>query len=275
MMAFVEGDEVAMSREVEWFKGKPVECWNLNHQAWAAASRGQLHLARELFDQSRTAAMKQELKDYAVTTINDEAQVDAELGNGREARAEADVALRLMPESAESYAGGALVMARVGDYRRAEELLKEAAKRYPAHHTLFNNVNVSSVWAATALGKKEPSEAIEELRRSVSYDLSDPTNVPDGATMYYRGLAYLELHSGNEAAAQFQKILDNPGIVSIGILRPMSHLGLARAYTLTGDKDKSLAQYREFLALWKDADPDLRRLREAKAEYASLSNSAR
>jgi tetratricopeptide (TPR) repeat protein len=219
--------------------------------------------------------MKQEFKDYAVTTINDEAQVDAELGNGREARAEADMAVRLMPESAESYAGGALVMARVGDNPRAEQLLKEAAKRYPPQHTLFNNVNVPSVQAAIALRKKKPSEAIEELRRSVSYDLSDPTNVPDGATMYYRGLAYLELHSGNEAAAQFQKILDNPGIVSIGILRPLSHLGLARAYAVTGDKDKSLAQYREFLALWKNADSDLRVLHEAKAEYEKLGDSAR
>ena len=275
MIAVVEDDEQGMKREVEWFKGKPVECWNLNHQAWAAASRGQLRAARDSFNRSRAAAMKQELKDYAVTTINDEAQVDAELGNAREARAEADVALRLMPESAESYAGAALVLARVGDFGRAEELLKEAAKRYPSQHTLFNNVNVPSVHAAVALGKKAPAEAIEELRHSVPYDLSDPTNVPDGATMYYRGLAYLELHSGNEAAGQFQKVLDNPGIVSIGILRPLSHLGLARAYTLTGDKDKSLAQYREFLALWKDADPDLRMLREAKAEYASLSKSAR
>src|SRR5215469_3325396 len=128
-----------MKREVEWFKGKPVECWNLNHQAWAAASRGQLRVARELFDRSRAAAMKQQLKDYAVTTINDEAQVDAELGNAREARAEAEVALRLMPESAESYSGAALALARVGGSSRAEELLKEAAKRYPSQHTTFNN----------------------------------------------------------------------------------------------------------------------------------------
>ena len=88
-----------------------------------------------------------------------------------------------------------------------------------------------------------------------------------------RALAYLELHSGNEAAAQFQKILDNPGTVSIGILRPLSHLGLARAYAVTGDNDKSLAEYREFLALWKNAEPDLRILHAAKAEYAKLSNS--
>ena len=273
-IAFVEDDEPAMNREMEWFKGKPVECWNLNHQAWVAASRGRLHAARELFERAHTAAMKQELKDYAVTTVNDEAQMDAELGNARETRAEVDIALRFMPESAESYSGGALAMARVGDYRRAEELLREATKRYPPQHVLFNNVNVHSVRAAIALGKKEPSQAIDELRPAVSYDLSSPTNVPDGATMYYRGLAYLELHSGNDAAAQFQKLLDNPGVVSVGLLRPLARLGLARAYAISGDKDKSLTQYREFLRLWKDADPDLRILREAKAEYTKLSESS-
>src|SRR5262249_40873015 len=156
-----------------------------------------------------------------------------------------------MPESAESYAGAALATARVGDFRKAEELLKEASKRYSPQHTLFNNVNVPSVQAAIAIGKKEPKGAIEELRPAVSYDLSGPPSIPMGATMYYRGLAYLELHSGNEAAAQFQKIIDNPGIVSVELLRPLSHLGLARANAVIGDKDKSLAEYREFLALWK------------------------
>ena len=270
MIAVVEDDEPTMKREMEWFKGKPVECWNLNHRAWAAATAGHLQLARELFARSRAAALKQGLKDYAVTTANDEAQVDAELGNTQAAHAEADLAIRLMPDSADSYSGGALAMARVGDFRRAEEMLKEATKRYPSQHTLFNNVNFPSVRAAIALGKKKPAEAIEELRRAIPFDLTTPPNVPDGATMYYRGLGHLELHSGKEAAAQFQKIIDNPGVVSIGILRSLAHLGLARAYAVSGDKDKSLAQYLEFLALWKNADPDLRILHEAKAEYAKL-----
>jgi len=91
--------------------------------------------------------------------------------------------------------------------------------------------------------------------------------------MYYRGLAYLESHSGNEATVQFQKILDNPGIVPISIFRPLAHLGLARAYAETGNKDKSVAQYREFLALWKNADPDLPILHEAKTDYTKVVNS--
>jgi eukaryotic-like serine/threonine-protein kinase len=273
MIAVVEDDEPVMKREVEWFRGKPVECWSLNLQAWAAASRGQLRLARELFERSRTAALKQDLRNYAASTTNDEAQVEAEFGNSREAHADVDISLRLMPNSTESYSGAAFALARAGDIGRAEELLKEATKRYPPQHTLFNNLSLPCIKAVIALGKKKPAEAIEELRRAGRYELAVPPEVIDGSAMYYRGLAYLELHSGNEAAAQFQKILDNPGVVSVGILRPLSHLGVARAYGVTGDKDKSLTQYREFLALWKNADPDLRILHEAKAEYAKLSNS--
>jgi serine/threonine protein kinase/tetratricopeptide (TPR) repeat protein len=275
MIAFVEDDELSMNREVEWFKGKPVECWNLNHQAWVAASRGQLHLSRELFERSRAAALKQELKNYAASTTNDEAQVEAEFGNARNAYADVDLSLRLMPNSTESYSGGAFALVRGGDSRRAEELLKEATKRYPPQHTLFNNVTLPSIRAAIALGRKRPGEAIQELQRAVTYDFTHPPDILDGGTMYYRGLAYLELHSGSEAAAQFQKLLDNPGTVSIGILRPLSHLGLARAYAATGTNDKSLAQYREFLDLWRNADPGLRILNEAKAEYAKLRDSAR
>jgi tetratricopeptide (TPR) repeat protein len=137
-----------------------------------------------------------------------------------------NLALRLMPNSTESYSGGALALARAGDFRRVEELLKETTKRYPPRPTLFNNFTLPSVRAAIALGRKKPAEAIEELRRTVSYDLTSPADAPSGITMYYRGLAYLELHSGNEAAAQFQKILDHPGVVSVEIFRlwPISDL---------------------------------------------------
>ncbi len=84
-------------------------------------------------------------------------------------------------------------------------------------------------------------------------------------------MAYLELKSGKEAAAQFQKIIDNRGVVINDIYWPLAYLGLARAYAQTGDTEKSLALYRELLAFWKKADPDLRILKEAKAEYKKLS----
>jgi tetratricopeptide (TPR) repeat protein len=117
------------------------------------------------------------------------------------------------------------------------------------------------------LDRQNPAAAVEELRPVVPYDLGQASS---GLTLYYRGLAYLELKSGQEAAAQFQRIVDNRGVVTTDCYWPLAHLGLARAYAQNGDSEKSLAQYREFLTLWKNADPDLRILRQAKDEYTKL-----
>jgi hypothetical protein len=121
--------------------------------------------------------------------------------------------------------------------------------------------------AAIASGRRNPEAVVEELRPAGPYDLG---TVADGVAMYYRGLAYLQLQSGKDAAAQFREIPNNRGIVPRSVYWPLVHLGLARAYAMTADVDKSLAQYREFLTLWKNADPNLRILAEAKAEYKKL-----
>ena len=175
----------------------------------------------------------------------------------------------MMPDSARHKAFAALALARAGDLRRAEALTNDVT-RQPSLGTMMNNVVLPCVRAAMELARRNPAAAIEELRRAVPYDLGTP---PDGVAMYYRGLGYLELQSGKEAATQFQKILNNRGTVPTSIYWPLAHLGLARAYAQTGDTEKSLAQYREFLELWKNADPDLRILKKAKAEYATLSKS--
>jgi tetratricopeptide (TPR) repeat protein len=171
-----------------------------------------------------------------------------------------------MPDSAEHKASAALVFARAADLRRADALMSELNKQ-PSLGTDINHEIIPCIRAAMELERKNPSAAIEELRVAIPYDLGTPD---DGKTMYYRGLAHLELKSGKEAAAEFQKILDNRGVVTTDVYWPLAHLGLARAYAMTGDADKSLAQYREFLTLWKNADPGLRILTQAKAEYKRL-----
>jgi tetratricopeptide (TPR) repeat protein len=115
------------------------------------------------------------------------------------------------------------------------------------------------------LGKHNPGAAMADLQGVVPYDLG--ITLP-GVAMHYRGLAYLDLKSGKDAAAKFQKILDHRGVA--WFYWPLGHLGLARAYVFTGDNEHSLAAYREFLSLCKDAHPDLRPLRESKNEYAKL-----
>lgn len=266
-IAFVEGDEPAMQREIDWFKGKPQESFNAYLRAKAALSLGKLRTSRELFERARAMALRQDLKEQAVSLLNGQAQFDAELGDDREARALAELSLRTMPASPRHNAFATLALARAGDSRRAEVLLNELVKK-PYLGTALNNVVLPGVRAAIELDRKNPAAAIEELQRALPYDLGTDAS---GLTLYYRGLAYLELKSGKEAAAQFQTILDNRGVVTTDVYWPLAHLGLARAYALTGDTEKSLAHFREFLALWKNADPDLRTLTEAKADYKKLS----
>jgi eukaryotic-like serine/threonine-protein kinase len=132
---------------------------------------------------------------------------------------------------------------------------------------MMTNNTVSCVRATIELNRGNPSGAIEELHRAIPYDLASDSNA---LTLYLRGSAYLGLKSGREAAAQFQKILDNHGLVTTHVNWPLAHLGLARAYALAGDATESHKAYQDFLVLWKDADPDIPILRQAKAEYAKL-----
>jgi DNA-binding winged helix-turn-helix (wHTH) protein/tetratricopeptide (TPR) repeat protein len=267
LIAFVEGDGPAMQREIDWFKGKPTESVLTFYQARGALGLGQLRAARELFERACALALKNGLKEQAVAITNDRAAFTADLGNYAEALAQADLAVRESTDSARHRAFATLAVARAGDLPRAEALMRELSKQ-PMPGTALNEVVLPTIRAAMDMDRKKPAAAIEELRRSLPYDLGAEAS---GMTLYYRGLAYLELKSGKEAAPQFQKVLDNHGVAATGVYWPLSRLGLARALAQTGDTENSLAQYREFLTLWKNADPDLRILNEAKAEYQKLS----
>ena len=256
-----------MQREIDWFKGKPLESWNTYDQASATLSRGQLRRSRELFERARALALQQGLKEQAASIAADQARFEADMGNGREARELADLAVRMVPNSAEIKAVVALAVARAADFQRAGTLANQVSKQ-PFLGTELKFEIFPCIRAAMASGRGKPSAAVEQLRPAGPYDLG---TVADGVAMYYRGSAYLELQFGKEAAAQFQEVLNNQGIVPTSIYWPLAHLGLARAYAMTGDDDKSLSQYREFLTLWKNADPDLRILKQAQAEYATLS----
>jgi tetratricopeptide (TPR) repeat protein len=179
----------------------------------------------------------------------------------------AELSLRATPNSLRHKAYATLALARAGDIQRAQSLMNELNKQ-PTPGTGLNEVILPSIRAAIDLDRGNPAAAVEELRSAIPYDLGGESG---GTSPYYRGLAYLELKSGKEAAVQFQKILDNRGIVTTDIYWPLARLGLARAFAQTGDAQRSLEQYREVLAFWKNADPDLRLLREANAEYNKLS----
>lgn len=257
-----------MQREIDWFKGKPLESWVTYHRASAALSLGEVRKSRELFESARAMALKQGLKEQAASITGDQAYFEADLGHGQEARTLADLALRITPDSVEAKAFAALAFARAGDVRRAEALTNDVSKR-PSLGTQMNNVIFPCVRAAMELDRRDPSLAIQALQPAEPHDLS--ADAPQGVAPYYRGLAYLELKSGKEAAVQFQKIPDNRGIVTTSVYWPLARLGLARAYAITGDTESSLAQYHELFAFWKNADRDARIFREAYAEYNALN----
>src|SRR5208337_163495 len=142
----------------------------------------------------------------------------------------------------------------------------ELDKAFPLD-TLVQRYWLPTIHAAVAVSRKNPNRAVELLQVASAIELGDTTNL---LAVYLRGEAYLMLHDGNRAAAEFQKFIDHRGLVGNFPWGALARLGLARAYALQGDTAKAKTAYKDFLALWKDADPDIPILKQAKAEYAKL-----
>jgi len=165
----------------------------------------------------------------------------------------------------------ALARARAGDTAGAEKLAVGLAKTFP-QDTLVQRYWLPTLRAGVALERKDPNRAIELLKLASPIELGN-----GGGTLtivmcpaYLRGQAYLMLDDGNRAAAEFQKFINLRGLVVNFPWGAIARLDLARAYALQGDTAKARSAYQDFLTLWKDADPDIPILKEAKAEYAKL-----
>jgi eukaryotic-like serine/threonine-protein kinase len=169
--------------------------------------------------------------------------------------------------------GAALALAYAEDDKRARTLTDDLSKRFP-EDTIVQFNCLPTLRAKSALSRRNASEALENLRAATPYELGVTTSSTYAWNALYpvfvRGEAYLAAPQGREAAAEFQKIIDHRGVVGNGTIGVLAHLGLARAYVLQGDTAKARAAYKDFLALWKDADPDIPILKQAKAEYAKL-----
>jgi len=195
----------------------------------------------------------------------DAALREALFGNSTETRERAADALGLS-SSWRVRSVAALAPAFAGDAERARTLADDLANRFP-DHTLVQSYDVPTIRAQLALSHDDPAAAIEILHATVPYEVSD------GGVLYpayVRGQAYLAAHKGEEAAAEFQKILDHRGIVVNEPIGALAHLGLGRAYALSGNKTKAKSAYQDFLVLWKDADLDIPILRQAKSESVIL-----
>ena len=265
-----DGDEMtrqaARAREVAGEKDL-----TLALQADSAAYFGRLGEAREFSRRAADFAQQAGVKETAATYRTVSALREALFGNGAIAK------LTTMPKEHPfvrdlDYAE-ALTFAYAGDGRIAQALADALDRRFP-EDTIIQFNYLPTVRAKLALLRSAPQEALHSLEAAAPYELGLPAtgiyNWPNLYPVYVRGEAYLAAHQASEAAAEFQKILDHRGIVLNEPIGALAHLQLGRAYAMQGDTARSRASYQDFLMLWKDADPDIPILKQAKAEYAKL-----
>jgi eukaryotic-like serine/threonine-protein kinase len=255
-IAYVEGDDPAATREIQWFAGTPAEYLSFGLQAANRNALGQRRESSKLYQRAADTALRHGLRNAAAEFEEADARADALSGNC--------LTVRRLERPA-------LALAMCGDAAQAEKLAAETSKLFP-NATLWNAVQLPAIRAAIALKRDQPANAVELLASASPYERAYP------GVVYLRGLAYLGLREGAEAAVEFEKILDHKGAnwgsdwqhPYWGQFYSLSYLGLARASALAGDTAKARAAYQDFLTLWKDADPDIPILMQAKAEYAKL-----
>ncbi|MGO9517674.1 MAG: tetratricopeptide repeat protein [Candidatus Korobacteraceae bacterium] len=271
LLAFLKGDTAQMTQLASAATGKPgTEDVLLNVQADTEAWYGKWKSARELIRRAMDSAQHNDAKETAAGYQVEAAMREADLGNNQQARADASAAIKLTPNrDVRSWA--ALALARSGDTAEAEKLAVELDKAFPLD-TLVQKYRLPTIRAAVALQRKDPNRAVELLKVASPVELGDTGFL---LPIYVRGEAYLMLHDGRAAAAEFQEFVVHYGLVGNSPWGPLARLGLARAYALDAAKDpaareKARIAYQNFLTLWKDADPDIPIYKQAKAEYAKL-----
>ncbi len=283
ILGFFGTDPVAMAEQQQWFASKPAyENYGLALASDAEAYGGHLSKSRELTKRAVDSAIRADNKENGALLQATAAQREAAYGNAAYARQSAAEALKLAPAHPGAEAEAALAFAMAGDTGRAESLAQDLAKRLPLD-TQMHSLWLPAIYGQLALDRKNPAVAIDALKAASTIELGNIQFVPNLSCLYpiyVRGEAYLASGDGNAAAAEFQKILGHGGIVWDCWTGAFAHLGMARANALqartshgadaSAARVRALAAYKEFISLWKDADPGIAILQQAKAEYANL-----
>jgi eukaryotic-like serine/threonine-protein kinase len=273
-IAFLRNDPAAMDQVSARARRRPgPQSWISNREASALAYSGHLQQARSMSRQAVVEARQGEQPERAALWETGAAVREALFGNASRSRESAAAALELSADRDVEY-GAAFALALAGNSRLAQQIASDLEKRFPDDTpTRFTYLPV--LHARLALNNREPAKAIEALQTAGPNELGAPPSMIGalfGALypIYLRGEAYLALKRGAQAAVEFKKILDHRGIVISDPIGALARLQLGRAFVLTGEKNKAKDTYQDFLALWKDADPDIPVFRQAKAEYAKL-----
>lgn len=272
--AFFRGDREEMERVLLRSPDRSrAQSLLLAEQANTEAYYGHFEKASEL---SHVAAEQMEHdgdRESAADCLAVAAAREAEVGVSTQAREDISQALKLA-RSQGVLAVTALVMARVGDLKPSETQSAALDKQYPSD-TVMQQYWLPTIRAELDLQRGQPSKAVDALKRATSLELAAPVfSVATLYPAYVRGQAYLAAGDARRALAEFQKLPDHAGLVLNFPLGALAHLGLARAYTRAGDSAKSRQAYKDFLQLWKDADPNLAALKQARLEYSTLSRLA-
>jgi tetratricopeptide (TPR) repeat protein len=262
-IALAENDLAAMEKEESLAKMQPDLEWSAYFRHGdIAASHGQLRQAEEFYEKASQVGKRVQVKSSEAFALNVGGFVQALYGNRKQAIESANAALKILDDyNQKLYAAGTLALA--GDTKRAIDLATEVGKSRP-DDVVLQSLFIPLVRAAAALSSGDAAKAIELLKSASAYDKATTP------ALYIRGLAYWKAGLGNEAAQEFQRVLALHGASPSDPLMSFAHLGLGRAYALQGDSQKSRTAYQDFFALWKDANPDVPILKEAKAEYAKL-----
>jgi len=267
MVAFLQNDQPTMTSELTVTSNFSPEMAAVAQSVQAATEAyfGRVQKGRELNQRAIATFEGMGKKESAATGLANQAWVEAEFGDSAAARKNAAAALAI-ESSVVVKIEAAQAFARAGDTARAEALAGELAREVPSD-TLVTGLLLPIIRAAVELDRNNPGKVVEILQPVLPYDLANTRGM---ISAYERGQAYLMLKRGNEAAAEFQKLLDHPGVVVNSVLGALAHLQLGRAYAVAGDQSKARSAYQDFFALWKDADPDIPIMKQAKAEYAKL-----
>jgi len=249
-----------------------------------AAYSGQLGKAREFSHRAVVSATRIEEKETVADYEAAEALVEGLFGNATEAKQRAAASMALSNGHDAEYVA-ALALAFAGDpaaLTQSEKLADDLAKRFP-QDTLVQSICLPAIHGQIALDRNDAQKSIEFLQAASAYELGYPgtdTFSHNLYPLYVRGGAYLAAHQGEQAAGEFQRILEHRGVAGNEPIAMLAYLGLARAFALqaasappadsTAAKAKARTAYQNFLTLWKDADPDIPILKQAKAEYAKL-----
>ena len=268
---FLQHDSAGMDREAASVMSKAgYEDQMLNSESDTALYQGELARARLLTRRAAESALRGDEKEAAGIYKAEGALREVLVGNSDLVEENVRAALAISRgRDVEGFS--ALALALAGNSEQAARLANELAKRFP-EDTIVQFNYLATIHAAASLRSSNTAKALESLTSAVPYELGGNFENLNFVlyAVYLRGEAYLAEKQGTAAAAEFQKILDHPGVVRNEPIGALAHLQLGRAYVLLGDTDKAKAAYNDFLTLWKDADPDIPILKAAKAEYVKL-----